>query len=83
MKSLHFAALAAVAALSTTTASAEVDVRPDSLLAVDTHREAIVEKTIAAWPGGVAGEQAETLRAAMTELLRERNGGVTRTRLAP
>ena len=72
MKSLHFAALAAVAALSTTTASAEVDVRPDSLLAVDTHREAIVEKTIASWPGGVSGEQAETLRRTLWGLRADR-----------
>ena len=36
--------------------------RPDALLMVDQHREAIVERTIAAWPGGVTGEQAEALR---------------------
>ena len=72
MKSPHFAVLAAVAALSTATASAEVDVRPDSLLAVDTHRGSIVEKTIAAWPGGVAGEQAETLRRTLWGLRADR-----------
>jgi hypothetical protein len=72
MKFLRFAALVASAALSTATASADVDVRPDSLLAVDTHREAIVEKTIAAWPGGVSGEQAETLRRTLWGLRADR-----------
>jgi hypothetical protein len=71
MKSLHFAVLAA-AALSTAVASAEVDVRPDSLLAVDTHREAIVEKTIAAWPGGVSGDEAEALRRTLWGLRADR-----------
>jgi len=64
MKSPHFAVLAAAAALSTAAASAEVDVRPDSLLAVDTHRESIVERTIAAGPGSASGEQAEIVRLA-------------------
>lgn len=72
MKSPHFALLAAAMALSTAAASAEADVRPDSMLAVDTHRQAIVEKTIAAWPGGVSGEQAEALRRTLWALRADR-----------
>jgi hypothetical protein len=46
--------------------------RPDALLSVDQQRGAIVERTIASWPGGVAGEQAEMLRKALWGLRADR-----------
>ena len=72
MKRTRFATALAATAFVTGAAWAEVDVRPDSLLAVDTHRESIVEKTIAAWPGGVSGEQAEALRRMLWGLRADR-----------
>ena len=46
--------------------------RPDALLSVDQQRGAIVERTIANWPGGVAGGQAEVLRKALWSLRADR-----------
>ena len=72
MKRNRLAKVLAVTAFASGAAWAEVDVRPDSLLAVDTHRESIVEKTIAAWPGGVSGEQAQALRRTLWGLRADR-----------
>ncbi len=46
--------------------------RPDALLSVDQQRGAIVERTIATWPDGIAGEQAEALRKVLWGLRADR-----------
>jgi hypothetical protein len=41
---------------------------PDALLVVDQHREAIVEQTIARWPGSISQDQATALRRTLWSL---------------
>ena len=63
--------LAATLVFVTGTAIAS-EPRPDALLVVDMHREAIVARTVAAWPEHLAGERAETLRSTLWGLRADR-----------
>ena len=46
--------------------------RPDALLMVDQHREAIVERVIKAWPEALTAEQASVLRGTLAGLRADR-----------
>ena len=69
-ESLRAAALAALVGCAGNVAVAEP--RPDALLVVDMHREAIVARTLAAWPEHLAGERAEALRSTLWGLRADR-----------
>ena len=53
-------------------AGAEGMPRPDALLMVDQHREAIVERVVKAWPETLTGEQADVLRRTLSGLRADR-----------
>jgi hypothetical protein len=54
------------------TFAAASEVHPDALLIVDQHREAIVDRTVAAWPGGLSTERAEAVRQTLWGLRADR-----------
>jgi hypothetical protein len=66
-----FVARAAAALMCAAPALAQVP-SPDALLVVDQHRDAIVERTIAAWPGTLTGDRAEALRRTLWSLRSDR-----------
>lgn len=68
MKALHLAALALPTMLALAAGpDAAAQPRPDALLVVDRHREAIIERTLASWPAATA-ERREALRATLWSL---------------
>ena len=69
-ESLRAAALTALVGCAGNVAVAEP--RADALLVVDMHREAIVARTVAAWPEHLAGERAEALRSTLWGLRADR-----------
>jgi hypothetical protein len=69
-ETLRAAALAALVGCAGNVAVAEP--RPDALLVVDMHREAIVARTLAAWPEHLAGERVEALRSTLWGLRADR-----------
>jgi len=61
-----------VLATVTVSVRAEGVPRPDALLMVDQHREAIVERVIKAWPEALTVEQASVLRGTLVGLRADR-----------
>jgi hypothetical protein len=61
-----------ILALVSGLAVAEVAPRPDALLMVDQHRDAIVERVVKSWPEPLTGEQSAVLRKTLSGLRADR-----------